>query len=54
MDAPLAVDPIVRTNDGTSLNEIKRLIEDGTVDNIVISPGPGHPARAADIGEWCV
>ena len=46
----IAVDPIVRKNDDISMDEIKRLIHDGKVDNIVISPGPGSPAKDADIG----
>ena len=46
----LAEDPIVCTNDGMSLVQIKQLIDDGAVHNIVISPGPGSPACDADIG----
>lgn len=48
----VAVDPIVRTNDGISMEEINRLIDAGEVDNIVISPGPGSPENPADIGVW--
>jgi para-aminobenzoate synthetase len=38
--------PLVIKNNEMSWSEIKNL----TIDNIVISPGPGHPAIAKDIG----
>jgi para-aminobenzoate synthetase len=40
------VDPIVVRNDGASWDELARL----DFDNIVISPGPGHPDNPTDFG----
>src|SRR5262249_55926063 len=39
-------DPVVVRNDGASWAELAR----GGFDNIVISPGPGRPQHAADLG----
>lgn len=47
---PHAEPPLVVYNDGIAFDEIKELIKSGRIDNIVISPGPGTPAAAADIG----
>lgn len=40
------VEPIVIQNDSLSLDEIKKL----SFDNIIISPGPGHPSNPKDFG----
>jgi para-aminobenzoate synthetase len=40
------VEPIVIKNDDLSLNEIRKL----SFDNVIISPGPGHPAKPKDFG----
>jgi para-aminobenzoate synthetase len=40
------IEPIVIKNDSLSLAEILRL----SFDNIIISPGPGHPAKIKDFG----
>ncbi|KAG1659328.1 hypothetical protein FOA52_010376 [Chlamydomonas sp. UWO 241] len=44
------VEPLVVTNDALNLDGIRELIKEHRIDNIVISPGPGTPARGADIG----
>ena len=42
---------MVRMNDQVTIEEIRQLVLEGFVDSIVISPGPGTPARESDIGE---
>ncbi|GAX75688.1 hypothetical protein CEUSTIGMA_g3131.t1 [Chlamydomonas eustigma] len=44
------VEPLVYKNDEISIKEISKLLSEGVVDNIVISPGPGTPTRKEDIG----
>ena len=46
-----AVAPVVLRNDEVDLEELRRLLSAGEFHNIVISPGPGTPSCAADIGE---
>ena len=48
---PPAVAPTVVHNDQLSWEELSQRIAAGEFHNIVISPGPGTPDRAADIGE---
>jgi hypothetical protein len=43
--------PIVYYNDQISLEQIRAMVEAGTVHSIVISPGPGTPDNASDIGK---
>ena len=40
------VEPVVVVND----DPILKALPEGTFDNVVISPGPGHPGRSRDIG----
>ena len=42
--------PLVYPNDAISLEAIKQLVLEGQVHCIVISPGPGTPEHASDIG----
>ncbi|GMH37899.1 hypothetical protein BSKO_05783 [Bryopsis sp. KO-2023] len=42
--------PVVVRNDEKSLEEVKELVKNLAIDNIVISPGPGTPEREEDIG----
>jgi anthranilate/para-aminobenzoate synthase component II len=44
---------LVLKNDEVTLQEVRQLIESGQVQNVVISPGPGNPHVAKDVGEWC-
>jgi anthranilate/para-aminobenzoate synthase component II len=37
-------------NSELSLEQVRHLIKDEGIQNIVVSPGPGTPAVAADIG----
>lgn len=48
----LAVAPTVVQNDDVDGASILRVVQSGAYDSIVISPGPGTPHRAADVGEW--
>ena len=48
----LAVAPTVVQNDDADGASILRNVKRGAYDSIVISPGPGAPHRAADVGEW--
>jgi para-aminobenzoate synthetase len=50
MSACCAVPPIVLRNDEVNWEQLRRLLAAGEVDNVVISPGPGTPTCAADIG----
>ena len=46
-----AVAPVVLKNDEITFEELQVLLyEERAFDNIVISPGPGSPVRADDIG----
>jgi para-aminobenzoate synthetase len=46
-----AVAPVVLKNDEITFEELQVLLyEERAFDNIVISPGPGSPVRAEDIG----
>jgi para-aminobenzoate synthetase len=47
-------EPLVYKNDAISISEILKLLSDGVIDNIVISPGPGTPTRKEDIGVPCL
>lgn len=52
-----AVAPVVLRNDEVNWEQLRRLLATGEVDNVVISPGPGTPTCAADIGRtdgWTV
>lgn len=43
--------PVVLKNDEISFEQLRALLyEDQAFDNVVISPGPGSPTRAEDIG----
>jgi len=42
--------PLVVRNDATSVAEIRGWLAEGRVHNIVVSPGPGTPERADDVG----
>ena len=46
-----AEEPIVYTNDGVTVEQIRHMLMDGMVGSVVISPGPGTPACESDIGE---
>ncbi len=46
-----AVAPDILRNDEVSWAQLSRLLKAGDYDNVVISPGPGTPACAGDIGE---
>ncbi|KAI8473833.1 MAG: aminodeoxychorismate synthase, partial [Monoraphidium minutum] len=43
-------EPLVYHNDAITIEGIKRLIADGAVDSIILSPGPGSPLVPADVG----
>lgn len=43
--------PTVLRNDEADWPAVKARLEAGEFDNVVISPGPGTPQRAADVGE---
>lgn len=43
--------PLVARNDEIDLAGVRALLGSGQADCIVISPGPGTPEKAADIGE---
>lgn len=47
---PPAVEPLVYKNDAIDLAGVQALLSSGQVQSIVISPGPGSPERASDIG----
>jgi len=47
----LAVAPTVVQNDDVDGPSILRDVSSGAYDSIVISPGPGTPHRASDVGE---
>src|SRR3989442_4114364 len=42
----IGADPLVYRNDGITIKEVRQLAPDA----IVLSPGPGHPANARDLG----
>ena len=44
--------PLVLRNDEASADEIEALIRSGAAQHIVLSPGPGRPQDAADIGAF--
>ena len=46
----LTVPPTVVYNDATDVQTLLGLLEQHVFDNIVISPGPGTPAAAGDVG----
>jgi hypothetical protein len=46
-----AVAPVVLRNDEVDWEQLCRRLAAGDFNNIVISPGPGTPSCAADIGE---
>lgn len=48
--AYIAEQPLVFHNDKISFAEVRRLVDDAHIDNIVISPGPGTPQNPADVG----
>mmetsp|Transcript_25883 Transcript_25883/g.76670 ORF Transcript_25883/g.76670 Transcript_25883/m.76670 type:complete len:223 (-) Transcript_25883:546-1214(-) len=43
-------EPVVVTNDAVGLRDVRAMLDEGHVDAIVISPGPGTPTRGADVG----
>ncbi len=43
--------PVVIRNSDLSLDQVKQLILEKGIHNIVVSPGPGTPAAEADIGK---
>jgi len=45
-----AEEPLVYHNDAITIEGIKQLIQDGVVDCIVLSPGPGSPLVPQDVG----
>ena len=46
-----AVAPVVLRNDEIDWDDLRQRLAAGEFDNVVISPGPGTPSCAADIGE---
>ncbi len=43
--------PLVFKNDELPAERLSGLVREGSVDCIVISPGPGTPSRPSDVGE---
>ncbi|KAK9803493.1 hypothetical protein WJX73_008887 [Symbiochloris irregularis] len=42
--------PLIIKNQDISWRQLRRLLKNGAFDNVVISPGPGSPEIAADVG----
>lgn len=47
----VAAPPVVLRNDEIDWEQLSRRLGAGEFDNVVISPGPGTPSCAGDIGE---
>lgn len=47
-----AEEPLVYHNDGITIEGVSQLIHDGKVGSIILSPGPGSPLVASDVGAW--